>query len=218
CRGMLIDLSHPIEHGMITYAGLPAPVISDFLTREASRSRYAPGTEFHIGKIEMVANTGTYLDAPSHRFDDGSDISMIPLDAVAGLPAVVLRTSARAIDAASVGSLDLRGKALLIQTGWSRHWRTETYWNNQHPYVSREAAEKLATSGARLVGIDSYNIDDTSDLARPAHTILLLAGILIGEHFTGLESLPEWRPFRFFADPPKVKGLGTFPVRAFAMV
>jgi arylformamidase len=215
---MLIDLSHPIEHGMITYAGLPAPAISDFLTRENSRSRYADGTEFHIGRIDMVANTGTYLDTPSHRFENGADISMIPLEAVAGLQAVMLRASGRSIDAAAVADVDLRGKALLIHTGWSRHWRTETYWNNQHPFVSREAAEKLANSGVRVVGIDSYNIDDTSDLARPAHTILLRAGVFIVEHLTNMESLPDSAAIRFFAVPPKVRGLGTFPVRAFAMV
>lgn len=215
---MLIDLSHPIENGMVTYAGLPAPVISDFLTRENSRSRYADGTEFHIGRIDMVANTGTYLDAPSHRFADAADVSMIPLDAVAGLPAVLLRAHGRSIDAAAVADLDLRGKALLMHTGWSRHWRTETYFNNRHPFVSREAAETLAKSGVRIVGIDSYNIDDTGDLARPAHTILLRAGIFIVEHLTNLESLPDSGVVRFFAVPPKVRGLGTFPVRAFAMV
>jgi arylformamidase len=215
---MLIDLSHPIEHGMITYAGLPAPVISDFLTRENSRSRYADGTEFHIGRIDMVANTGTYLDTPSHRFENGADISMIPLEAVAGLQAVMLRASGRSVDAAAVADVDLRGKALLIHTGWSRHWRTETYFNNQHPFVSRGAAEKLANSGVRVVGIDSYNIDDTADLTRPAHTILLRAGIFIVEHLTNLESLPDSAAIRFFAVPPKVRGLGTFPVRAFAMV
>jgi len=210
---MLIDLSHPIEHGMITYAGLPAPAISDFLTREASRSRYASGTEFHIGRIDMVANTGTYLDAPSHRFTVGSDVSMIPLDAVANLQAVVIHASGRSIDRASVADLDIRGKALLIHTGWSRHWRTETYFNNQHPFVSRDAAENLPDSG-----VDSYNIDDTADLTRPGHTILLRVGIFIVEHLTNLESLPDSGVIRFFAVPPKVRGLGTFPVRAFAMV
>jgi len=215
---MLVDLSHAIEHGMITYAGLPAPAISDFLTREASRSHYAAGTEFQIGRIDMVANTGTYLDTPFHRFADGSDVAMIPIDAVAGLPAVLLRVKARAIDAAAVASHDLRGKALLIHTGWSRHWRTEAYFSNEHPFVTREAAEKLARSGVRVVGIDASNIDDTSDLTRPAHTILLGASIYVVEHLTNLESLPDLGPIRFFAVPPKVRGLGSFPVRAFAMV
>ena len=145
-------------------------------------------------------------------------VSMIALDNVAGLPTVVLHATGRSIDAADVVNLDLRGKAVLIHTGWSRHWRTDTYFNNQHPFVSRQGAEKLAESGVRVVGIDSYNIDDTSDLTRPAHTILLRAGIFIVEHLTNLESLPESMPIRFFAVPPKVRGLGTFPVRAFAMV
>jgi kynurenine formamidase len=130
----------------------------------------------------------------------------------------MLRASGRSIDAAAVADLDLRGKALLVHTGWSRHWRAETYWNNQHPFVSRGAAEKLANSGVRVVGIDSYNIDDTADLTRPAHTILLREGIFIVEHLTNLESLPDSTSIRFFAVPPKVRGLGTFPVRAFAMV
>jgi arylformamidase len=215
---MLIDLSHSIEHGMVTYAGLPGPVISDFLSREASRSRYAEGTEFQIGRIDMVANTGTYIDSPFHRFPDGGDLSTISLEAVAGVPAVVLPAHGRSIDAASLSDLDLRGKALLIHTGWSRHWRTETYFNNQHPFVSGEAAEKIAASGARVVGIDSYNIDATDGGTRPAHTALLRAGIFIVEHLTNLESLPQSGELRFFAVPPKVRGLGTFPVRAFAMV
>jgi kynurenine formamidase len=214
---MLIDLSHAIEHGMITYAGLPPPAISDFLGREASRAKYAEGTEFQIGRIDMVANTGTYIDAPSHRFPDGADISKVPLEAVAGVPAIRVRATGRAIGAAPLKQLDLRGKALLIQTGWSRHWRTDTYWNNQHPFVTSDAAEALAKSGVRIVGIDSYNIDDTADLTRPAHTALLRAGIFIVEHLTNLESLPD-AGARFFAVPAKVQGLGSFPVRAFAML
>ncbi len=153
---MFIDLSHTIEHGMITYAGLTPPAISDFLSREASRGRYAEGTEFHIGRIEMVANTGTYLDAPSHRFRDGGDIAAIPLDAVANLDAVIVRAGEkRSIDAGSIRDKDLRGKALLIHTGWSRHWRTDVYWNNQHPYVTGQAAEIPAGSRVRGVARDS---------------------------------------------------------------
>ena len=216
---MLIDLSHTVEHGMVTYQGLPPPVISDFLTREASRSRYAEGTEFHIGRIDMVANTGTYLDAPAHRFAEGADIAAIELDQVADLPATLVRAVGQpSIESAMVRNLDLRGKALLIHTGWSRHWRTETYFTNKHPFVTRGAAEALARSGVRLVGIDSYNIDDTADLTRPAHTELLRAGVLIVEHLTNLEALPDSSDIRFFAIPVKVRGLGTFPVRAFAMV
>ena len=216
---MLIDLSHTIEHGMITYDGLPAPSISDFLSREASRSRYAGGTEFHIAKIDMVANTGTYVDAPSHRFASGADIAGLDLEALAAVPAIVLRaTGRRSIDAKDMDALMLRGKALLIHTGWSRHWRTPAYWSNGHPFVTREAALLLAKSGVRAVGIDSYNIDDASDGTRPAHTELLRAGILIIEHLTNLEALPDSGTIRFFAVPPKVRGLGSFPVRAFAIV
>ncbi len=215
---MLIDLSHTIEHGMITYAGLPAPVISDFLTREASRARYAEGTEFHIGSIEMVANTGTYLDAPAHRFIDGDDISKMALESVADVSAVVLRMRGRrSIHASDVRDLELRGKALLIHTGWSDHWRTERDFTG-HPFVTGEAAELLAKSGARLVGIDSYNIDSTDDLTRPAHTLLLRARVSIVEHLTNLDALPDSGEIRFFAVPVKVRGLGTFPVRAFAIV
>jgi len=216
---MLVDLSHTIEHGMITYAGLPEPVISDFLSREASRTRYASGTEFHIAGISMVGNTGTYIDAPSHRFESGVDIAGIDLQSVADLSATVLRaTDRRSIDADDVRNLQLRGKALLIQTGWSQHWRTEKYWSNQHPFVTRGAAESLARSGVRAVGIDSYNIDDANDGTRPAHTELLRAGILIIEHLTNLEALPSSGGIRFFAVPPRVRGLSSFPVRAFAIV
>jgi len=214
---MLVDLSHTVEHGMVTYQGLPAPVISDFLSRQASRLRYAGGTEFHIGRIDMVANTGTYLDAPAHRFAEGADVAAIKLDQVADLPAVLIRT-AGPIEPNAIQNLDLRGKALLIHTGWSRHWRTDTYFNNKHPFVTRGAAEVMAKSGVRVVGIDSYNIDDTSDLTRPAHTELLRAGVLIVEHLTNLDALPDSGAIRFFAVPVKVRGLGTFPVRAFAMV
>ena len=216
---MFLDLSHTIEHGMITYDGLPAPSISDFLSRQASRSRYAQDTEFHIARIDMVANTGTYIDAPSHRFAAGADVSAIDLQAIADVPAVVHRAvGRRAIDARDVEALHLRGKALLIHTGWSEHWRTPKYWSNAHPFVTRDAALALAKSGVRAVGIDSYNIDDTSDGTRPAHTELLRAGILIIEHLTNLGALPDNGDIRLFAVPPKVRGLGSFPVRAFAIV
>jgi arylformamidase len=216
---MLVDLNHTIEHGMITYAGLPEPVISDFLSREASRSRYASGTEFHIAGISMVGNTGTYVDAPSHRFESGKDIAGMDLQSVADLSAIILRAAGRrSIEADDVRNLQLRDKALLIHTGWSQHWRTEKYWSNQHPFVARDAAEILARSGVKAVGIDSYSIDDTTDGTRPAHTELLRAGIAIIEHLTNLEALPASGNMRFFAVPPRVRGLSSFPVRAFAIV
>ena len=215
---MLIDLSHTIEHGMITYKGLPAPLICDYLSREASRAKYAPGTEFHIGRIDMVANTGTYLDSPFHRFADGNDLSELPLNSLAALDALVIRPAqnTREISRAEFAGLDMSGKAVLVQTGWDRHWRTEGYFEG-HPFLTEDAAQFLFEAGVKLVGIDSYNIDDTADLRRPVHTILLRNDIPIVEHMTGLSQLPS-NGFSFFAVPPKVRAFGTFPVRAFAAV
>jgi len=215
---MRIDLSHVIEHGLVTYKGLPAPIICDYLSREASRAHYAEGTTFHIGKIEMVANTGTYIDAPFHRYADGPDVADLPLDGIAGLEGVVIRArdSGRAIDAAAFASVDLRGKAVLVETGWSRHWNTDQYFEG-HPYLTEGAAAILKEQGARLVGIDSLNIDDTADGRRPVHSVLLGAGIPIVEHLCRLDPLPD-SGFRFYAVPPKVRAFGTFPVRAFAEI
>jgi len=214
---LLIDLSHTIEHGLITYKGLPAPLICDFLSREQSKQHYAPGTEFQIGKIEMVANTGTYLDSPFHRYADGKDLSQLDLTSLADLDGVVMRHEmTRAIGVEAFAGIEVRGKAVLIQTGWDAHWRTDQYFDG-HPFLTRDAAQFLAEAGAALVGIDSYNIDDTADLSRPAHSILLGAGIPIVEHMCNLGQLPA-ADFKFFAVPVKVKGFGTFPVRAFAVV
>ena len=216
----LIDVSHTIHDGLITYKGLPGPIISDYLTREQSRTRYAPGTEFHIGKIEMVANTGTYLDTPFHRYADGEDLAAVELSSVANLDGLVVRRSpddSRSINTDAFKNLELRGKALLIQTGWDRYWRTDEYSNGQHPYVTEDAAKFLSESEVALVGIDSFNIDDTATGTRPAHTLLLAKGIFVVEHLCGLDDLPA-DGFKFFAVPVKVKGMGTFPVRAFAMV
>lgn len=213
----LIDLSHTIEDGMVTYKGLPAPLICDHISREQSRGRYAPGTEFQIGKITMVSNTGTYIDSPFHRFADGADIAGLTLESLVGLDAVVVHVdgmSGRQIAAEAFGAIDVRGKAVLVHTGWSRHWRTDSYFEN-HPFLTAVAAEYLKREGARLVGIDSYNIDDTASGHRPVHTILLQAGIHIVEHMRGLELVPATGA-TFTAVPPKVRGMGTFPVRAFA--
>jgi len=215
----LIDLSHEIEHGMVTYGGMPGPTVSDWLSRESSKARYTPGTTFQIGTIELLANTGTYIDAPFHRYEGGHDVAGYRLEAVADLPAVVVRATsprARALDPARFADLDVKGKAVLVHTGWDAHWRTDTYSAGEHPFVTREAAEHLVKAGAVLVGIDSLNIDDHKDGTRPAHTILLGAGVAIVEHMTNLGSLPE-HGFRFFAVPPRVKGMGSFPVRAFAL-
>lgn len=212
----LIDLSHTVEHGLITYKGLPAPLISDFLSREDSRHKYAGAAEFHIGKIEMVANTGTYVDSPFHRYADGQDLSELPLESLANLEGIVVRHAGRAIGRAAFGDVDLRGKAVLVATGWDRHWATDQYFEG-HPFLTADAARHIADSGAALAGIDSLNIDDTADLSRPAHSILLGAGIPVVEHLANLAALPE-RGFRFFAVPVKVKRFGSFPVRAFALV
>ena len=214
----LIDLSHTVAHSLITYKGLPAPIICDYLSREASRKHYAPGTEFQIGKIEMVANTGTYLDSPFHRYADGKDLSQLDLQKLARLPAIkVSAQHAQAIDAACFPRGEkLAGKAVLVETGWSRHWNTPQYFEG-HPFLTEDAARFLADSGVVLVGIDSHNIDDVQDLRRPVHSILLKQEIPIVEHMTNLAALPP-AGFTFFAVPVKVKGFGTFPVRALAMV
>src|SRR6516165_7467963 len=216
---MLIDVSHVVEHGMITYRGLPAPLICDFLSREQSRSHYASGTEVHIGKIEMVANTGTYLDSPFHRYANGMDLSELPLERLANLEGVVIRadlSKRRAITRAALKGHDVRGKAVLVRTGWDTHWRTDLYFEG-HPFLTRDASEYLVEMGVALVGIDSLNIDDKGDLTRPVHSLLLAAEIPIVEHLRGLEQLPD-DGFRFFAVPVKVKNIGTFPVRAFGLV
>jgi kynurenine formamidase len=215
----LIELNHVIEDGMVTYKGLPAPIICDYLSRADSRGNYAPGTEFQIGRINMVSNTGTYIDTPFHRYADGDDLSAVALDRVTALPGRVVRIAATAdikIDASVFSGLDIDGLAVLIHTGWDRHWRTDTYFQ-AHPYLTAAAALALRDGGAALVGIDSHNIDDTTSNERPVHTILLGAGIPIVEHMTGLEQLPA-DGFQFHAAPPRIKGMGTFPVRAHAIL
>ena len=218
----LIDLSHTIADGLITYKGLPPPVICDFFSREESQQHYAPGTQFQIGKIEMVANTGTYLDSPFHRYHDGKDLSELALGSLANLDGVIINgqraggVGGRAIEPSALEEFEVKGKAVLIHTGWARYWRTLQYFEG-HPFLSKDAAKFLADEGSVLVGIDSYNIDDTADRTRPAHSILLGAGIPIVEHLCRLDELPA-NNFKFFAIPPKIKGMGTFPVRAFAVV
>jgi kynurenine formamidase len=215
----IVDLSHVIEHGMTTYKGLPGPHICDFWTREGSAENYDDGSSFQIGRIDMVANTGTYVDSPFHRYADGIDLAGLPLSSLADLPGIVVRRpweNDLATDVQQFDGLDVRGKAVLVHTGWDRHWRTERYGEG-HPFLTAEAADWLIGNGAALVGIDSNNIDDTRVRARPVHTKLLAANIPICEHMTGLGSLPD-EGFRFSAVPPKVRGMGTFPVRAYAVL
>jgi kynurenine formamidase len=214
-RGRLVDLSHAIEHGLRTYPGLPEPKVGAFLTHDGSRGRYAPGTEFHIGRIEMVANTGTYLDSPFHRWRDGADVSALALETLADLPGRVVDAPAagRRI-VSSLPEVDLAGCAVLFRTGWSRHWGTPRYFEG-HPFLDGDVAARLVAARVALVGIDSLNIDETEGGERPVHSALLRAGIPIVEHLTRLHALPV-SGFRFFAVPVKVRGMGTFPVRAFA--
>jgi kynurenine formamidase len=213
-----IDLSHPISDGLVTYPGLPGPSISDHLSREGSRGRYAEGTEFQIGRIDMIANTGTYLDTPFHRFADGWDLAALDLAKVAGVPGLVLDgppTGPTDLDA--LGGREVAGRAVLVRTGWSVRFGTEAYGDPDHPHLSTALADALVAGGASLVGIDSVNIDATTTGERPVHTTLLRAGIPIVEHLRGLEQLGD-EPFAFTAVPPAVRGMGTFPVRAFATV
>jgi kynurenine formamidase len=209
-----VDLSHAIVHGMTTYPGLPAPIICDYLSREASRGRYGPGVEFQIGKIEMVANTGTYIDAPFHRYADRMDISALPLESLADLRAVVVDGGAQAVSAGAFKGVNVRGAAVLVRTGWDKHWGTPRYLIG-NPYLTADAAKYLADKGAALVGIDSLNIDDLGNPDRPVHSTLLGADIPIVEHLCGLSQLPA-KGFRFTAVPAMVAGFGSWPVRAFA--
>jgi len=215
----LVELSHVIRHGMITYPGLPAPEVTDHWTREQTRARYTEGAEFHIARISMVANTGTYLDSPFHRYADGRDLAGVPLEAMADLEGLVIRRAEgarRGVDRDDLVGADVKGRAVLVHTGWDQHWGTEAY-GAPAPFLTRAACVWLAEQGAALVGIDSVNIDDAADLARPAHTTLLAARIPIVEHLCGLSQLPL-RGFRFHAAPPRFEGVGTFPVRAYAIV
>ncbi|MEV4354283.1 cyclase family protein [Nonomuraea sp. NPDC049625] len=213
---MIVELSHRIVDGMITYPGIPGPTLGVHLSREDSRKVYAPGTEFHIATIALAANTGTYLDTPYHRYPDGPDLSQVPVSKLADLPGLVVRAGAGR-EVVIAEDLDVRGRAVLIHTGWDRHFGTDAYLHD-HPYLAPESAQWLADQGAALVGIDSLNIDDTPPHGeRPAHTILLKAGIPLVEHLTGLDALPQ-NGFRFHAAPPMVAGMGTFPVRAYAVV
>lgn len=217
-RSLLIDLSHTIEHGLVTYKGLPAPIVCDYLSREDSKKFYEEGTQFQIGKIEMVTNTGTYLDCPFHRFENGKDLSEITLESFTDLPATTIRApyqESLAITIEHVKNAEIRNRAVLLHTGWGDdHWNTEKYYEN-HPFVTQEAAEYLRDCRVKLVGIDSHNIDDTRGKSRPTHTTLLGAEILIVEHMCNLNLLPDDR-YTFSAIPPKFKGVGTFPVRAMA--
>jgi kynurenine formamidase len=214
-----IDLSHTVHDGLVTYKGLPAAIICDYLSREESRGRYAPGTEFQIGKIEMVTNTGTYVDCPFHRYEDGRDLSEVELERFVDIEGIIIRADHRtgpAVTTEAFKGKNVRGRAVLVHTGWDANWGTDVYFEN-HPFLTEDAAIHLRDNGAKLVGIDSHNIDDTSGNSRPVHSTLLREEILIVEHMCNLENAPD-EGFTFTAVPPKFKGAGTFPVRAFARV
>ncbi len=213
----LVDLSHVIRDGMVTYPGLPGPEIGEHLGWEDSWARYAPGTEFRIAQISMVANTGTYLVTPAHRYREGWGIGELPLERAAAVPGVVADAAGPAIGPKAFAGLEVSGRAVLVRTGWSRHWGTERYGKPDHPYLTAEAAEALVAARSAVVGIDSVNIDGTQTGERPVHSALLGAGIPIVEHLAALDELPA-DGFEFFAVPPRVEGMGTFPVRAFAIV
>ena len=223
-----VDLSHEIVDGMTTHPGIPAPAVTVFLSYEDSAARYAPGTTFQIGRIDLVANTGTYIDTPAHRFEGRGDTADLALEAVVDLPGIVVdcRSPAgdrgagsaedRAIGPGVFDGIELAGRAVLVRTGWDRYWGTPDYLAG-HPYLTGAAAERLVAAGVAAVGIDSLNVDSLADLSRPAHTAILGAGLPLVEHLTGLDGLPS-DGFRFFAAPPRVRGMATFPVRAFAIV
>lgn len=214
---IFIDLSHTIEHGLVTYKGLPAPIICDYLSREDSKKFYEEGTEFQIGKIEMVSNTGTYIDCPFHRFEQGKDLSETALECFTDLEGMMISvpfSETLAVTEEHLKNHEIRNRAVLIHTGWDRNWNTEAYYEG-HPFLTEDAAVYLRDCGVKLVGIDSYNIDDTRGKTRPVHTTLLGAEVLIVEHLCNLYLLPQ-EGFTFSAIPPKFKGIGTFPVRAFA--
>jgi arylformamidase len=218
-ESVFIDLSHTIENGLVTYKGLPAPVICDYLSREASKSFYEEGTQFQIGKIEMVSNTGTYIDCPFHRYENGKDLSEIFLESFTDLDGIVIRVpfeNTLVVTADLLRNHEIRNRAVLVHTGWDKHWNTPTYYEH-HPYLTQDAAEYLRDCNVKLVGIDSHNIDNTQGRSRPVHTILLGSEILIVEHLCNLYLVPD-EGFLFSAIPPKFKGVGTFPVRAMAKV
>ena len=212
-----IDLSHTIFDGLITYKGLPAPVICDYLSREESKKFYEEGTQFQIGKIELIANTGTYIDCPFHRYENGKDLSEVEMKNFVDLDAITINAKGVTdIGTKYFKGKDVSEKAVLVYTDWTKNWDTEKYFED-HPYITKEAAEYLRDQKVKLVGIDSHNIDDTKVKSRPVHSILLGSEILIVEHMCNVDKLPE-SGYTFSAVPPKFKGVGTFPVRAFAKI
>jgi arylformamidase len=219
-RPRLVELSHIIREGLVTYPGLPVPIFTPHLTREDSRSHYAAGTEFAMDTITMIGNTGTYLDSPWHRYSGGADLAALSLDSLVDLPSEVFHlqdSTQRGIPASAFWDRDVAGKAVLLDTGWSSRFGTPGYAIDA-PYLSEDGVDYLVGEGVSLVGIDSLNIDNTQGTGeRPAHTKLLAAGIHVVEHLTNLGEVPP-SGAAFTAVPPRIEGFGTFPVRAYAKI
>lgn len=216
-KNQWIDLSHTIREGLQTYKGLPAPLVCDFISRQQSAEQYADQSSFVINRIDMVTNTGTYIDCPFHRFEGGDDFGTIPLERLADLPGIVIRVpyqTSKSIGLTHIEGKPIAGKVVLFHTGWDAHFNTSAYYED-HPHLTDDVAHYLIDQGAIMAGIDSHNIDNTAVNRRPVHTALLGAGVLIVEHLTRLDLLPE-NGFRFSAVPPKFAGVGSFPVRAMA--
>lgn len=213
----LVDLSHPIRAAVPTYLGFPAPKVKDHLSFDASHARYDEGTEFRIAQVQLMTSTGTYLDAPAHRYRDGADVASVPLERCAALPAVVLDVRGQTEIRGEVVPDAVAGCAVLFRTGWDSHWETQRYGSPEHPHLSPAAADRLVEAGAVLVGVDSVNVDGTVDGARPIHSTLLAGGVLIVENLTGLDQLPA-RGATFTAVPVAFEGLPSWPVRAYAVL
>jgi kynurenine formamidase len=210
-----IDLSHPVEAGMETYRPLPTPQV--VVHNDYDASRYDGKSEFLIASLHLCGNTGTYVDSPRHRYRKGVDLAGLPLERLADMPVVVVDATGvdRAIGPYALPGGSLEGKAVLFRTDFSRHWRTESYFS-ANPFLTAEACEALVAAGVAFVGIDSLNIDDIADMARPAHTILLGAGVPICEHMTNLASVKSGAG-RLHAVPIAWVGGATFPVRAYVV-
>lgn len=212
-----IEVSHPIDAGMKTYPGLPEPRAETLLDYEPSRQHYGDQAEFFIASLHLCGNTGTYVDSPCHRFRGAADLARLPLDRLAHLPVAVVDAtdySNRGIGPDVFRGLDLRARAVLIRTEWSRHWRTDAYFD-PHPFLTAGACDRLLDAGAVFVGIDSLNIDDIQNHARPAHTKLLGAGVPVCEHMTNLAAASAGGYLH--AVPIAWKGGASFPVRAYVV-
>jgi len=216
---VLIDLSHPIEDGMRVYPGLPSPRVGATLDHDASRPRYEGKAEFHLGEYALTGAAGTYLDSPFHRHRELGDLASLELARLVGLPGISLDHLGAAGPepfATEVTDEELTGRAVVLRTGWSERWGTDSYWE-RGPFLTGHLIERLVGAPAAVVGIDLWNVDDVDDLTRPAHTELLRAGIPVVENLASVARLPR-TGFRFTAVPPRIVGGSNFPVRAFAEV